>query len=69
MQHTLENRTSLIFESYSKFENTLVFGFPNHFFNFVSYNQLALKIPDTDGGPLEEPTGDVVTRPDPANSG
>ncbi|GJT92549.1 hypothetical protein Tco_1081394 [Tanacetum coccineum] len=24
---------------------------------------------DTDGDPLEEPPGDVVTRPDPANSG
>nr|GEX23984.1 nucleic acid-binding, OB-fold protein [Tanacetum cinerariifolium] len=47
-QQTLKNKTSLIFRRYVKFENIPVTYFPNHLFNFASYNQHDFKIPQLD---------------------
>ncbi|GJR46082.1 hypothetical protein Tco_1314185 [Tanacetum coccineum] len=49
-------KTSLRFGRYTKFENIFVSGFLEHFFNFVSYNQLEIKIPQPDSrGRIQHP--------------
>lgn len=45
-QQTLENRTSLSFTRFSKFDAIPADGFPDHYFNFVSYNRLPYKVVD-----------------------
>ncbi|PWA67943.1 nucleic acid-binding, OB-fold protein [Artemisia annua] len=39
-QQTLENRTSLSFTRFTKFDTIPPTGFPNHYFRFISYNRL-----------------------------
>lgn len=45
-QQTLENNTSLFFNTVTKFDPIPSEGFPNHYFRFVSYNQLPTKLYD-----------------------
>ncbi|PWA56458.1 replication protein A 70 kDa DNA-binding subunit [Artemisia annua] len=47
-QQTLENKTSLLFTRFTKFDPIPPFGFPNHYFRFVSYNRLPCKVVDPD---------------------
>ncbi|GJR32462.1 nucleic acid-binding, OB-fold protein [Tanacetum coccineum] len=47
-QQTLENKTSLGFGKYTTFNNISATTFPNHYFQFTSYNQLESKIPRPD---------------------
>nr|GEU67148.1 reverse transcriptase domain-containing protein [Tanacetum cinerariifolium] len=42
---SLENKMSLRFGRYTKSEAISAVGLPNHFFDFISYNQLDVKIP------------------------
>ncbi|PWA55781.1 DNA helicase Pif1-like protein [Artemisia annua] len=43
---TLENTTSLSFTKLTKFDTIASTGFPNHYFDFVAYNQLPSKVVD-----------------------
>ena len=45
-QQTLENRTSLGFTRLTKFDAISADGFPDHYFNFVSYNRLPSRVVD-----------------------
>ena len=47
-QQTLENKTSLLFTRFTKFDPIPPTGFPNHYFRFTSYNRLPYKVVDTD---------------------
>lgn len=45
-QQTLENKTSLKFTRFTKFDTIEDIGFPEHYFDFVAYNQLAYRAID-----------------------
>ncbi|PWA86557.1 nucleic acid-binding, OB-fold protein [Artemisia annua] len=45
-QQTLENRTSLSFTRFTKFDAIPPMGFPNHYFRFISYNRLPYRVVD-----------------------
>ena len=45
-QQTLQNKTSLSFTRFTKFEPIPDNGFPTHFFDFISYNQLPDRVVD-----------------------
>ncbi|PWA37789.1 nucleic acid-binding, OB-fold protein [Artemisia annua] len=45
-QQTLENKTSLLITSFTKFDPIPPTGFPNHYFRFISYNRLPYKVVD-----------------------
>ncbi|GJR49264.1 hypothetical protein Tco_1399785 [Tanacetum coccineum] len=47
-QQTLENKTSLRFRKYTTFDTIPETMFPNHYFEFISYNQLESKLPKPD---------------------
>nr|GEW05745.1 DNA helicase [Tanacetum cinerariifolium] len=47
-QQTLENKTSLRFGRFTKFDNIPATTFPCHYFEFTSYNRLESKIPKPD---------------------
>ncbi|PWA76903.1 nucleic acid-binding, OB-fold protein [Artemisia annua] len=47
-QQTLENRTSLSFTRFTKFDTIPSTGFPNHYFRFISYNRLPYRVVDPD---------------------
>nr|GEV91677.1 DNA helicase [Tanacetum cinerariifolium] len=47
-QQTLENKTSLHFGRFTKFDNIPATTFPYHYFEFTSYNRLESKIPKPD---------------------
>ncbi|GJY40370.1 DNA helicase [Tanacetum coccineum] len=47
-QQTLENKTSLRFGKFTKFDNIPATTFPHHYFEFTSYNRLESKIPKPD---------------------
>nr|GEV88416.1 hypothetical protein [Tanacetum cinerariifolium] len=47
-QQTLENKTSLRFGRFTKFDNISATSFPYHYFEFTSYNRLESKIPKPD---------------------
>ncbi|KAI3517652.1 hypothetical protein L1887_16867 [Cichorium endivia] len=44
-QRTLPNPTSIRFGNFTKFEKVSPDDFPNHHFNFISYNQLSTRLP------------------------
>ncbi|PWA46862.1 nucleic acid-binding, OB-fold protein [Artemisia annua] len=46
-QQTLENTTSLSFSTLTKFDTIPSGEFPNHYFDFVAYNQLPYKVVDS----------------------
>ncbi|PWA70300.1 nucleic acid-binding, OB-fold protein [Artemisia annua] len=45
-QQTPENRTSLLLTRFTKFDPIPPTGFPHHYFDFVSYNQLPYRVID-----------------------
>ncbi|GKA49657.1 DNA helicase [Tanacetum coccineum] len=47
-QQALENKTSLRFGKFTKFDNIPATTFPRHYFEFTSYNRLESKIPKPD---------------------
>ncbi|GJU55695.1 hypothetical protein Tco_1229409 [Tanacetum coccineum] len=47
-QQTLKNKTSLRFGKYTTFDTIPAATFPNHYFEFISYNQLESKLPKPD---------------------
>ena len=64
-QQTIENNTTLRFGKITKFDPIAATGFPHHYFNFVSYNQLQYKIPKEDAtGRMQYPvlTGYLLLR-------
>lgn len=44
-QKTLPNNITLRFGRFTKFENMSSDGFPDHYFRFISYNQLFRRLP------------------------
>ena len=61
-QQTLDNKTTLLFTRFTKFDPIPETGFPHHYFNFVAYNQLPYKVVDpSDKSKKEYPvlTGNV----------
>lgn len=45
-QQTLENKTSLKFTRFTKFDAIQDVGFPEHYFDFIAYNQLPYRVID-----------------------
>ncbi|PWA59768.1 DNA helicase [Artemisia annua] len=45
-QQTLENKTSLLFTRFTKFDSIPPTGFPKHYFHFISYNRLPYRVVD-----------------------
>ena len=47
-QQTLENKTSLLFTRFTKYDPIPPTGFPNHYFHFLAYNRLPYRVVDSE---------------------